>query len=92
MSTNGLFRLGSQTLTEVSQQSGRVRRNSYFVVREDLRNILRGAVTGPINTYYTNNAGKSSFRVENTTDYITIGCKVFTGKNAAALRTWALQD
>src|SRR6266705_2651388 len=97
MSTNGLFRLGSQTLTEVNQRTGRSRTNSYFLVRHNLCEALRVARQNPlagyiISTYYNGAAGKTDFRVQVTPDTVSIGCKVFTGKDAIALKAWATKE
>jgi len=91
--TNGLFRLGPQSLTEVNMLTGRMRRGSYFLVREELRKILRDNPAEPfISTYRHNQAGTSTFRVAISDDLIQIGCKRFVGKTADALRQWALQN
>jgi hypothetical protein len=97
MTTNGLFRLSSQTMTEVSQLSGRMRRNSYFIVRNDLRTILTGETGGTdgnlIKTYYHGENGNTAYRVNMLGDTaMSIGCKTFTGKAALALKAWAMHE
>lgn len=90
--TNGSFRLGPQSLTEVSRLTGRVRNGSYFLVREELRKILRDNPTEPsILTYRHNSTGASTYMVEVRDDMVRIGCKRFMGKNATALKQWALR-
>lgn len=96
MTTNGLFRLGSQTMTEVNRRTGRARLGSYFIVRNDLAMILNALQQNteaffPITTYYTAGTDKTAFRVLLSDEgAVYIGCKVFTGKDAAALKQWAL--
>ncbi len=97
MATNGLFRLGSQTMTEVNKTSGRSRAGSYFLVRNNLADALRLAVSEPsaknvIPTYYTGMTGITRFNVHVSGDTLSIGCKTFTGKDAAALKEWALAE
>lgn len=99
MTTNGLFRLGSQTMTEVNRRTGRVHKNSYFIVRNDLRVLLAELAKLPlignnvISTFYNGSVGKTNFRVRvPAPDTVSIGCKTFTGKAATALREWANRD
>ena len=90
--TSGLFRVGEQTLTEISMKTGRAKRGSYFIVRDELRKVLTDAhPISVINTYRNGRAGASIFHVHFLEDNgLSIGCKEFRGKAALALREWAL--
>ena len=89
--TTGEFRLGPQTMTET--QNNRVVRNSYYIVKDDLRRLLNAHPTtglaGGLNIYYTGNVGMSVFNVTREDDSIRIGCKLFVGKDAKRLQDWA---
>jgi len=100
MTTNGLFHLGSQTMTEVDRKTGRTYKNAYFIVRNDLRDVLNKLANpamivdaGVLETFYNGGGGRIFFRVSvPAPGIVKIGCKTFTGKAAQALRDWTYRE